>query len=74
MLRTLRGSACVLLAGVVLGGTALAQQPGAKPPAGPTFETTKVEGTDNVHIFRYGNRQSMFIVTSAGVIATDPAG
>src|SRR5262249_31948328 len=31
---------------------------------------TKV--TDNVYIFRYGNHQSMFIVTPAGVIATDP--
>ena len=41
------------------------------PPA-PPFETTKVEGTDNVYIFRNGNHQSMFIVTKAGVIATDP--
>jgi len=40
----------------------------------PPFATTKVEGTDNVYIFRAGNRQSMFIVTKAGVIATDPAG
>ena len=38
----------------------------------PPFETTKVEGTDNVYIFRNGNHQSMFIVTKAGVIATDP--
>ena len=41
-------------------------------PARPPFETTKVEGTDNVYIFRNGNHQSMFIVTKAGVIATDP--
>ena len=40
----------------------------------PMFATTKVDGTDNVYVFRYGNRQSMFIVTSAGVIATDPIG
>jgi glyoxylase-like metal-dependent hydrolase (beta-lactamase superfamily II) len=46
--------------------TATAQTP--RPP----FETTKVEGTDNVYIFRNGNHQSMFIVTKAGVIATDP--
>src|SRR5215467_7546567 len=45
---------------------ALAQQ------QAPTFATTKVEGTDNVYIFRNGNHQSMFIVTKAGVIATDP--
>jgi glyoxylase-like metal-dependent hydrolase (beta-lactamase superfamily II) len=38
----------------------------------PVFATTKVEGTDNVYIFRYENHQSMFIVTKAGVIATDP--
>ena len=36
------------------------------------FETRKVEGTDNVYIFRAGGAQSMFVVTSAGVIATDP--
>ena len=54
----------------VMDGPAQAQQP--KPPARPVFETIKVEGTDNVYVFRYGNRQSMFIVTPAGVIATDP--
>ena len=47
---------------------ALAQQ----PPAPPTFATTKVEGTENVYVFRYMNHQSMFVVTPAGVIATDP--
>jgi hypothetical protein len=38
----------------------------------PQIETTKVDGTDNVYIFRNGNHQSMFIVTKDGVIATDP--
>jgi glyoxylase-like metal-dependent hydrolase (beta-lactamase superfamily II) len=38
----------------------------------PPYATTKVEGTDNVYIFRNGNHQSMFVVTSDGVIATDP--
>jgi glyoxylase-like metal-dependent hydrolase (beta-lactamase superfamily II) len=38
----------------------------------PQIETTKVDGIDNVHIFRNGNHQSMFIVTKDGVIATDP--
>jgi hypothetical protein len=38
----------------------------------PLFATTKVEGTENVYIFRYQNHQSMFVVTPAGVIATDP--
>src|ERR1700704_4061278 len=62
----LAGMAAALIA---VGGatTALAQQP-QRPP----FETTKVEGTDNVYIFRNGNHQSMFIVTEDGVIATDP--
>src|SRR5687768_7099392 len=40
----------------------------------PPFATTKVEGTDNVYIFRYQGHQSMFVVTPAGVIATDPIG
>jgi glyoxylase-like metal-dependent hydrolase (beta-lactamase superfamily II) len=38
----------------------------------PMFQTTKVEGTDNVYVFRYGNHQAMFVVTKDGVIATDP--
>jgi glyoxylase-like metal-dependent hydrolase (beta-lactamase superfamily II) len=46
----------------------------AAPPAPPTFETTKVEGTDHVYVFRYQNRQAMFVVTTDGVIATDPIG
>jgi glyoxylase-like metal-dependent hydrolase (beta-lactamase superfamily II) len=44
----------------------------AQQPQQPTFATTKVEGTDNVYIFRYQAHQAMFIVTPAGVIATDP--
>jgi len=60
--------ACGALAIIFLGGPAQAQQP-AKPP---TITTTKVEGTDGVYVFRYGNRQAMFVVTSDGVIATDP--
>src|SRR5260370_1108466 len=38
----------------------------------PPVSTKKVDGTDNVYVFRYGGHQSMFIVTSQGVIATDP--
>lgn len=38
----------------------------------PTFQTTKVEGTENVYVFRYGGHQAMFVVTGDGVIATDP--
>ena len=47
-------------------GPSLAQTPA------PPFATTKVEGADNVYIFRNGNHQAMFVVTKAGVIATDP--
>src|SRR5712675_210837 len=65
--------ATVALATVGLTATAQAQAP-AQPAAPPPYATTKVEGTDNVYIFRYGGHQSMFIVTKAGVIATDPIG
>ena len=44
----------------------------AQTAAPPPYATTKVEGTDNVYIFRFGGHQSMFIVTKDGVIATDP--
>ena len=63
--------ACLTLVAAGLAATVWAQQPA---PARPPFETTKVEGTDNVYIFRGGNHQAMFVVTSAGVIATDPIG
>jgi glyoxylase-like metal-dependent hydrolase (beta-lactamase superfamily II) len=48
-------------------GVAQAQQ-----PARPQIQTTKVEGTENVYVFRNGFHQAMFIVTPDGVIATDP--
>src|SRR5262245_61556504 len=65
-MRMLRALVASLLLSVVLTATAQAQT----PP--PPFATTKVDGTDNVYIFRYGGHQSMFIVTPQGVIATDP--
>ncbi len=73
MSRILRVILWGALAVTILGAPAQAQQQQeqAKPPP---FATTKVEGTDNVYIFRYGNSQAMFVVTSAGVIATDPIG
>ena len=49
-------------------------QPVPSAPAAPLFSTTKVDGTDNVYIFRYQGHQSMFVVTPQGVIATDPIG
>ena len=56
----------VILAISMIGaGAAMAQN-------APPVSTTKVDGTDNVYVFRYGGYQSMFIVTPQGVIATDP--
>jgi len=47
-----------------------APAPAPAAAAPPPTATTKV--TDNVYIFRYVGHQAMFIVTPAGVIATDP--
>src|ERR1700752_5430734 len=49
----------------VLTSPALAQN-------APAVSTKKVDATDNVYLFRYGGHQSIFIVTTQGVIATDP--
>jgi glyoxylase-like metal-dependent hydrolase (beta-lactamase superfamily II) len=57
---------CGLVAlALVLGGRLPAS---AQAPA--PFATTKV--TENVYLFRYGGHQAIFVVTPAGVIATDP--
>jgi glyoxylase-like metal-dependent hydrolase (beta-lactamase superfamily II) len=72
MSRILIFIAYAIAALVIQGGPAQAQQPQQDQPKPPPFATTKVEGTDNVYVFRYGNGQAMFVVTSAGVIATDP--
>jgi glyoxylase-like metal-dependent hydrolase (beta-lactamase superfamily II) len=60
----------VILAVLALcfAGPVLAQAPR------PQIQTTKVDGTDGVYIFRNGGHQSIFIVTGDGVIATDPIG
>jgi glyoxylase-like metal-dependent hydrolase (beta-lactamase superfamily II) len=67
MIRTLFATATAALLATTIGGItpSQAQQP-------PMFATSKVEGTENVYIFRYQNHQAMFVVTPAGVIATDP--
>jgi glyoxylase-like metal-dependent hydrolase (beta-lactamase superfamily II) len=61
-IRTIAAAALSL----ALAGPALAQT------GQPTFATRKVDGTDNVYIYRYMGHQSMFVVTPKGVIATDP--
>lgn len=62
------------LAGIasVLAAVAFAAPTQAQQPQRPQIQTTKVDGTDNVYIFRNGNHQAMFVVTKDGVIATDP--
>jgi glyoxylase-like metal-dependent hydrolase (beta-lactamase superfamily II) len=65
-MRALRVLVSALAAAMAFAHAAHAQK--------PAFETTRVEGTDNVYVFRYGGHQSMFVVTKDGVIATDPIG
>jgi glyoxylase-like metal-dependent hydrolase (beta-lactamase superfamily II) len=66
---TLALLACTMAA---LAAPAWAQGQPAPAAQRPQIATTKVEGTDNVYVFRNGNHQSIFIVTRDGVIATDP--
>ena len=64
MSRVSYGVACIALLIGVAGAQAQQQR--------PTIETKKIEGTENVYLFRNQNAQSIFIVTNDGVIATDP--
>jgi len=57
----------------LLGAVVLATCVGTAPAAAQTpspFETKKI--SDSVYLFRYGGHQAIFVVTPAGVIATDP--
>ena len=67
MLRTVHALLFGAIALISLLGVAQAQQP-ARPP----IQTTKVDGTDGVYIFRNVNHQAMFVVTPEGVIVSDP--
>ena len=64
--------ACALTAALPVWAQAPASTAPVSTPARPQIQTTKVDGTDGVYIFRNGNHQSIFIVTGDGVIATDP--
>jgi glyoxylase-like metal-dependent hydrolase (beta-lactamase superfamily II) len=57
---------------ITIAAMAAASIASAQQPARPQIATTKVDGTDNVYVFRNGGHQAMFIVTEDGVIATDP--
>jgi glyoxylase-like metal-dependent hydrolase (beta-lactamase superfamily II) len=69
----MRRTFLVTLGYALVAATAWSQgQPAAPAAQRPQIATTKVDGTNNVYIFRNGNHQSIFIVTNDGVIATDP--
>jgi glyoxylase-like metal-dependent hydrolase (beta-lactamase superfamily II) len=77
MTRVFTASVSALMLTAIAGPAWSQAQPAAPAaaaaqPARPQIETKKVDGTDNVYIFRNGNHQSMFVVTKDGVIATDP--
>lgn len=55
----------IVVVALLLGSLAITS---AQTPA--PFATTKV--TENVYLFRYGGHQAIFVVTPAGIIATDP--
>ena len=48
-----------VVAGVVLAAACVGEAAHAQQATPPPFATTKVDGTDNVYVFRYGNAQSM---------------
>jgi glyoxylase-like metal-dependent hydrolase (beta-lactamase superfamily II) len=70
MSRVLRTLACSALVAAAMAAPVQSQQP--QQQERPPIETRKVEGTENVYIFRNRNHQAMFVVTPEGVIATDP--
>ena len=77
MSRVFRTLACSALVAAAMAAPAQAQQPQPQPqpqaqPERPPIEARKVDGTENVYIFRNRNHQAMFVVTPEGVIATDP--
>ena len=68
----LAGMAALVAAGLAATSLLTVATTGPAAAQRPPIATTKVDGTDNVYIFRNGNHQAMFVVTGDGVIATDP--
>ena len=64
-------SLSVRFAAAVLAMSSLALSAFAAEQA-PSHETRKL--SDNVYVYRHGGHQAVFVVTPAGVIATDPIG
>ena len=60
------GAALVIACALMFDVAAFAQE------KAPPHETRKL--SDNVYVYRHGGHQAMFVVTPAGVIATDPIG
>jgi glyoxylase-like metal-dependent hydrolase (beta-lactamase superfamily II) len=65
-------SRVMFTAGVAVLAALVMPAQAQQQPQRPQIETKKIEGTDNVYLFRNGNHQAIFIVTKDGVIATDP--
>ena len=65
-------SAALLASALAGPAQSQAQAPAPAQAQAPAQSATKVDGTENVYIWRNGNHQAMFIVTKDGVIATDP--
>lgn len=67
----LTGLACALLVAHPRGQSPV-PGPATAAVSPPQISTTRVPGTQNVYLFRNGGAQAIFVVTPAGVIATDP--
>lgn len=62
---------CIVIGlGIACSAALLLAIAGQASAAMAPFETRKI--TERVYLFRFGGHQSMFVVTPAGVIATDP--
>lgn len=68
--RGLLAAACACCVAATTGADAQTAAQTPAQPAAPQFATRKL--SDNAYLFRYAGHQSLFVVTPAGVIVTDP--